>query len=613
MKRLLQLAALFFLAALPVRAQFTLVSGTIIDPTGIPYACGTISATLIDNAGVSPKLNGSDFSGFTAPVKLGCPTDPETSSIAGSFQMQLADNTVITCGISACSPQTQWQFTVNMSPGVPAPQGTGAQSFSQTFTISGSSQTLSFSNVPALMRGVSASASLAWSKVGPVLFGGTADATIIQEPTVFITPVPQVVSNLANGAPVLGMFHTLGYNACSIVYKESLDGVNWFSSAVSIAGHAHHGAQIVAGTIYLTAANTCSGTNGIDIYSGTDAGHMTLLKANIVVSGGGPAWKASSLANSVLFKDLNGSWYLLYEGQGGGKWSIGIATCTPPSGTMTCADYGSNPVIANGSGSVSDPKGLRQINTNSYFTWVHATPTGVSGPLPSDAYFATASSLFGPWTISSNSVLYRTNVVEGVNTAVGQAADFSPVTFNGVCYMYNGAFPNGNNGLNGAIELSIAGIPCEQMNLIPQAVTQPPRAGSFGMRLQNAGQISLTSLASPANVTSLTLTPGTWQVQGSGYFTTGGTSFTLTYSNIALSTSPTSNTFTSAFPETGSFCCPISAATAVPIPSNWSNNTGVYTAVVTTTATYYVNASASFGGTAPTLTVNASITAQRIY
>src|SRR5260370_14110875 len=60
-------------------------------------------------------------------------------------------------------------------------------------------------------------AQTAWRKVGPVIFGGTTDASSISEPGVFITPVPQVVTNSANGAPVLGMFPTSGFTTNFLV------------------------------------------------------------------------------------------------------------------------------------------------------------------------------------------------------------------------------------------------------------------------------------------------------------------------------------------------------------------------------------------------------------
>lgn len=168
----------------PAFAQFTLVSGTITDPSGIPWACGTISATLINGSGVSPTLNGVGFSGFTAPVKLGCPTDPTTSRTAGFFQMQLADNTQIKCGISACGTQTTWQFTVNTT-GIAPPQGTGPQSFSQTFTISGSTQTLTFSGVPALSLASSGSGAgqFTASAFGAVYDDSTDNCTAFQNLT----------------------------------------------------------------------------------------------------------------------------------------------------------------------------------------------------------------------------------------------------------------------------------------------------------------------------------------------------------------------------------------------------------------------------------------------
>lgn len=163
-------------------AQFTLVSGTVTDPNGLPWACGSISAQLVNNNGVSATLNGVSFSGFTAPVKLGCPTDPSTSRTPGFFQMQLADNTVIKCGIATCGQQTTWLFTVNTI-GIAPPQGTGPQSFTQAFTISGASQTLAFTGVPALGLGSS-----------------TSSAPAVQSGHIFMDPTcPQSPAGGTNG------------------------------------------------------------------------------------------------------------------------------------------------------------------------------------------------------------------------------------------------------------------------------------------------------------------------------------------------------------------------------------------------------------------------------
>jgi len=146
MKRLLQLTALFFLAALPASAQFTLVTGTVTDPNGIPYAGGTIAAQIVNQTGLSLTLNGGSFSGFTSPVGL---------DGTGSFTMQLADNAVIQCGNATCAPQTQWQFTVDMSPGQAPPFGLGPKTFAVTITITGALQVITSqltAAAPALTR-----------------------------------------------------------------------------------------------------------------------------------------------------------------------------------------------------------------------------------------------------------------------------------------------------------------------------------------------------------------------------------------------------------------------------------------------------------------------------
>jgi hypothetical protein len=112
------------------RAQggFTTVTGTITDPSGLPYDCGTISAQLIVPGGTAPTLNGVGFTGSMSPVGLGC-SNQGGSGASGSFSFRVADNGVI------LPSGTTWQFTVNISPGVPPPQGFGSRSFTVTTVI----------------------------------------------------------------------------------------------------------------------------------------------------------------------------------------------------------------------------------------------------------------------------------------------------------------------------------------------------------------------------------------------------------------------------------------------------------------------------------------------
>jgi len=132
--------ATFFLAALPATAQRTLVSGTVKDTQGVPYAGGSMVASLSLPVGASgATLNGVQISGTTQRVTL---------DNNGAFLMQLPDNTIVQ------PPGTQWTFAVTESPGVLPPAGTGPQTCNTTVTISGSSQDISTNFVfcPALLN-----------------------------------------------------------------------------------------------------------------------------------------------------------------------------------------------------------------------------------------------------------------------------------------------------------------------------------------------------------------------------------------------------------------------------------------------------------------------------
>jgi hypothetical protein len=111
-------------------AQFTQVSGTVTDPNGLPYANGTISPILVLPGGTSPTLNGLAYTPPSQPVGL---------SSAGSFVMNLADNTVLQ------PAGTKWNFQVCSAAGTVQPAGgKGPVCFSLAapITISGSSQSI---------------------------------------------------------------------------------------------------------------------------------------------------------------------------------------------------------------------------------------------------------------------------------------------------------------------------------------------------------------------------------------------------------------------------------------------------------------------------------------
>jgi hypothetical protein len=113
-------------------AQFTTVTGTVIDPHSVPYALGTITPTLVIPSGAgSPTLNGQQYIPPSQAVGL---------DKNGSFSFNVADNTVL------LPAGTKWNFAVCSATGTVQPAiGTGPQCFSlaSPITISGSTQSIS--------------------------------------------------------------------------------------------------------------------------------------------------------------------------------------------------------------------------------------------------------------------------------------------------------------------------------------------------------------------------------------------------------------------------------------------------------------------------------------
>jgi hypothetical protein len=159
---------IFFLASclvLPISslAQTTLVTGTVTDPNGIPYAGATLKAQLTlaganvtgqpvvtvsiqaqcISAGMGNAPCKIPFQGTFGPVTL----DSSGNIPGGGIVLQ--DNTLVT------PASTQWTFTID-SPGIPPPQGFGPQTFTSAITISGASQSISTTlNAAALAQGAS--------------------------------------------------------------------------------------------------------------------------------------------------------------------------------------------------------------------------------------------------------------------------------------------------------------------------------------------------------------------------------------------------------------------------------------------------------------------------
>jgi hypothetical protein len=110
-------------------AQFTVVSATVLDPNGIAFAGGTMSAVLVPNTSGNYTLSGFPYSGRIAPTSL---------DSTGSFTVQFADNAVL---VPASS---QWQITICAPSRVAAPIGIGGLCFTAAaLTITGATQNIS--------------------------------------------------------------------------------------------------------------------------------------------------------------------------------------------------------------------------------------------------------------------------------------------------------------------------------------------------------------------------------------------------------------------------------------------------------------------------------------
>jgi hypothetical protein len=125
----LTVAILFVLVTAAV-AQFTTVTGTVIDPHTVPYAFGTIVPVIsIPSGAGTPQLaNGTVY----LP-----PTQPSGLDGTGHFTVTVADNSLLT------PAGTKWNFIVCSFQGTELPAfGTGSQCFSLAapITISGTSQ-----------------------------------------------------------------------------------------------------------------------------------------------------------------------------------------------------------------------------------------------------------------------------------------------------------------------------------------------------------------------------------------------------------------------------------------------------------------------------------------
>jgi len=133
MKRFSILAILAILAIPAMSQTITAVSGTVLDPNGIPYANGTILPQLVNvSGGASPTVTANGSPVFAPP-------GPSTLSSSGTFNMGTLANGSITPG------GTTWKFLICSAPMVsfPNPILSSPVCFTTgTITIAGATQSI---------------------------------------------------------------------------------------------------------------------------------------------------------------------------------------------------------------------------------------------------------------------------------------------------------------------------------------------------------------------------------------------------------------------------------------------------------------------------------------
>jgi len=259
-KLILFYAILFFASA--AWAQFTTVTGTVVDPNGLPYANGTIVPTLITSA--TPTLNGFAYTPPTQAVGL---------NSSGSFTMRLGDNSVL------LPSGTQWNFQVCSAGGTVQPAGGKGPVcfFSGPITISGASQNISSTlNAAALALSSSAGSGLPLNNSPASLPSYVTNAYVFGD-SIAVIGVPNQNQDFAYlvaqamGLTVSNDFGVSGQQISPIAVQYGSTTPAAATASIAVLG-ANDISQIFAGA--YTQAQWLSAWEWIAVYSSAPTGNI---------------------------------------------------------------------------------------------------------------------------------------------------------------------------------------------------------------------------------------------------------------------------------------------------------------------------------------------------
>ena len=320
-------------------AQFTTVSGTVIDPNGLPYAYGTIASIIVSSN--TPKFSSNSQPYFQ-------PTQATGLDVNGKFLVRLADNTLLTPG------GTTWTFTVCSTQGTVQPAfGKGPVCFVVTgITISGASQdigaTLTAAALPLTANFSSGGTFPTNPQLGDTIRyntkgDGAWDATNMAQPVSYFYPVyggnPISIGPMSTGAAIFGPNADVNATATAGVAKSFTSSSSASTSTVIGMHTGENGNNSVEGMLAFyrfTARLSFGGITNARYWLGLGCYHNTGAGNNGVVINNSTAYAADTPNKTTLgFRYSAGTdthWQAVSANAGGSQTTVdtGVTPDTNP-------------------------------------------------------------------------------------------------------------------------------------------------------------------------------------------------------------------------------------------------------------------------------------------
>jgi hypothetical protein len=349
--RIARLLLVVNILTITAAAQFTLVTGTVTDANGVPYALGTIAPLLITSS--TPT--------FTATGQLYFPPSQASGlDSTGHFLVRIADNSFLSPG------GTTWNFTVCSSVGtVPLSFGTGPQCFklAAPITISGASQ-----DITTQLHAVAPALTLAFGTGGTVSGSGAAGIVPLWTST---SALGNSLITSCSGAQTCASGSTTGKVEIGSVLAPVTAQVG-LSINAQPAPTACGGSNVVPLPVFgcsgslLQLANNASST--ADVSSGLFVKSLP-SQVSAGTLGVGIATQVQASANET---ETRGIYSEAYE-------NIGTTTVTTRRGLFTFAANGTNNTTATNEGIVAQTGARTGTNTADYTVHILSPNLNIGG------------------------------------------------------------------------------------------------------------------------------------------------------------------------------------------------------------------------------------------